>query len=104
MRISDWSSDVCSSDLRIGGELHHRRLEAVPGRAAGDVHVDLPAGLDPDRRPLRGEDAEDRCGRLDVVREADAEVAAVVPGELLLLPAGLVAEHLHGLLDRKSAV
>src|SRR3546814_7964791 len=23
MRISDWSSDVCSSDLRLGGHLNH---------------------------------------------------------------------------------
>src|SRR3546814_17366043 len=35
MRISDWSSDVCSSDLPRGAEASHRRLDGrrVPGRA-----------------------------------------------------------------------
>src|SRR3546814_16650946 len=28
MRISDWSSDVCSSDLRLGDEIERARLEA----------------------------------------------------------------------------
>src|SRR3546814_12308963 len=47
MRISDWSSDVCSSDLL--GLLEHLRLQvgrAVPGRltAGGGVHgEDQPA-------------------------------------------------------------
>src|SRR3546814_13748651 len=32
MRISDWSSDVCSSDLPIAGEFDHAAaLRAVPG-------------------------------------------------------------------------
>src|SRR3546814_16787101 len=29
MRISDWSSDVCSSDLQTFAESHERRLEAM---------------------------------------------------------------------------
>src|SRR3546814_5795255 len=30
MRISDWSSDVCSSDLdRVGGDVHRVELEGV---------------------------------------------------------------------------
>src|SRR3546814_7875535 len=41
MRISDWSSDVCSSDL---GLAHHERLEAFPAQflqhgGGGDVAV-----------------------------------------------------------------
>src|SRR3546814_14021841 len=39
MRISDWSSDVCSSDLLVGGDLQERLVH-------GDVVTDLlePAG------------------------------------------------------------
>src|SRR3546814_19427956 len=40
MRISDWSSDVCSSDLARGeiGELaRHHRLHDHPGDLAGDA-------------------------------------------------------------------
>src|SRR3546814_4442309 len=36
MRISDWSSDVCSSDLRIVG----RRIPDVPYKAAGSMILD----------------------------------------------------------------
>src|SRR3546814_13719927 len=57
MRISDWSSDVCSSDLvdEVPHAVHvqlvreqlgsFRRIDtvkaAMPGRWAGDPHVDL---------------------------------------------------------------
>src|SRR3546814_8903115 len=51
MRISDWSSDVCSSDLQIGRmfgtpliEPHDRRTQDAAGRVETD-----------DRRALRGE-------------------------------------------------
>ena len=37
---------------RVGGELHDRGLDAVPGRAAGDVDVDRARRLDADRRRL----------------------------------------------------
>src|SRR3546814_17344258 len=49
MRISDWSSDVCSSDLAVhreGGEAqwhHHRRLVALPRRRRPRLrHVEKP--------------------------------------------------------------
>src|SRR3546814_3255575 len=41
MRISDWSSDVCSSDLlvQIGGvETHHARERLAVGEAAVGLH------------------------------------------------------------------
>src|SRR3546814_9985408 len=43
MRISDWSSDVCSSDLLLFVELH----VAAHGDQVGDVHVleELVVGL-----------------------------------------------------------
>src|SRR3546814_12383565 len=46
MRISDWSSDVCSSDLRATepGELALDHGEARPGQldAGGEIHVAEP--------------------------------------------------------------
>src|SRR3546814_15516893 len=42
MRISDWSSDVCSSDLVSEGELHARHLACThAGRGAGGVDGSL---------------------------------------------------------------
>src|SRR3546814_11507456 len=46
MRISDWSSDVCSSDLTINGERVRRRLRDRQTRAAAALansDVDLSA-------------------------------------------------------------
>src|SRR3546814_3266705 len=48
MRISDWSSDVCSSDLRLLPEAHRLRLEPRAERRSGDV----PGG---DRRSLEAD-------------------------------------------------
>src|SRR3546814_20403161 len=39
MRISDWSSDVCSSDLRMGGILQERQ---VTGKITDTTGVPLP--------------------------------------------------------------
>ena len=55
---------------RVGGELDDRGLDAVPGRAARDVHVDRARRLDADRRRLGRVVAEARRRRLDVVRHA----------------------------------
>src|SRR3546814_11358116 len=53
MRISDWSSDVCSSDLLVGGDKRLASIERRPRqrqrRAIGpadhlDHHVDIVAG------------------------------------------------------------
>src|SRR3546814_12340910 len=45
MRISDWSSDVCSSDLRSGGETGTDELLRYPPESSCVGHV-------PDGRPL----------------------------------------------------
>src|SRR3546814_19609390 len=39
MRISDWSSDVCSSDLADAIFLRHRDLRAMGRRHAGSPHA-----------------------------------------------------------------
>src|SRR3546814_8782176 len=43
MRISDWSSDLCSSDLNILAALHSQGTRLVALRCAGFNHVDLEA-------------------------------------------------------------
>src|SRR3546814_2498363 len=42
MRISDWSSDVCSSDLHAKGHARRRGLLAV---ASAELHLDLAGGV-----------------------------------------------------------
>src|SRR3546814_14229332 len=66
MRISDWSSDVCSSDLDRDGEVpgrddadHAHRLAGDVGFEAGTRHGQLLA-LDAQR--LAGEELEDIAG------------------------------------------
>src|SRR3546814_10490086 len=53
VRISDWSSDVCSSDLGVAG---HRRGQPDPGRRQRDRR----AGGGPGRKPLRQVDPDAR--------------------------------------------
>src|SRR3546814_4633059 len=76
MRISDWSSDVCSSDLFVaiaaresvraeadqdsaGPELQHARLDDDPCRAHGEDHREDGNGVtegNGDKRPHRSEE------------------------------------------------
>src|SRR3546814_6760140 len=46
MRISDWSSDVCSSDLRHLAGQHQRRLLKQQGKAAALPRPGYPHPLD----------------------------------------------------------
>src|SRR3546814_9551771 len=82
MRISDWSSDVCSSDLGdlLIENIGDRRQEA--GRAAEQgvpedarVRADLVAG----DRAVEGRDHRDMLQRVDDIEEvAEGEVAGDV--------------------------
>src|SRR3546814_6621790 len=76
MRISDWSSDVCSSDLafdRIGDATSHQLqavvrigLELAPGKAVADQRaVEQVAGIIAGKRPAGA------VGTLQARREAD---------------------------------
>src|SRR3546814_21030857 len=78
MRISDWSSDVCSSDLA-------RRERAVPAAAAACL---LPMEVFPIRSAgtVRARQAEDLCDRL----------GSVVHREFPLHDRGLRADALDG--------
>src|SRR3546814_3925836 len=99
MRISDWSSDVCSSDLNE----HLAGATFAPNGAVG-----YPRILSPDRRPFRTADGWiavlpyterqwraflDEIGRADIAREPwfdDArERAAHSDALYALVPAGL---------------
>src|SRR3546814_12190233 len=84
MRISDWSSDVCSSDLRRGDEETDRLHLAVRKRAAvlqrqhhrgggGFVFADEQAGFgggDMDARALDRVDRLDRARQVGFARRA----------------------------------
>src|SRR3546814_2365663 len=55
MRISDWSSDVCSSDLRIAGAagIDADRRAAVHALGEGDeAHDEAPAEHDEQEQPV----------------------------------------------------
>src|SRR3546814_1399272 len=60
MRISDWSSDVCSSDLRATFGERQDRLQLVGGHRAQRMRGD------PDRGVMR----QQRAGRFDEAGEA----------------------------------
>src|SRR3546814_9136551 len=104
MRMSDWSSDVCSSDLMVAERARVMLLEKAFLRAA------LRAANEADRaaRGVRQHHGRDRCvvigkvalGRLDfgkdhAVAAADLDVALGRRGGLLLF-----GRH----VDRKSVV
>src|SRR3546814_3549195 len=75
MRMSDWSSDVCSSDLDHVGELDAVKI-LRPGRCAeGRL------------QPITGWRVADACAGIDIV------VAKTLPDQLL---------NEEGLLDRKN--
>src|SRR3546814_6455037 len=77
VRISDWSSDVCSSDLRV--PLH--RFHFAQGGVAGDA-----GGIDQDvERAMRGLDLAHQ-------RPAGGEIGDVERGEVDVEPVGFAAE------------
>src|SRR3546814_10827411 len=92
LRISDWSSDVCSSDLSSGLALPQRgRVEVRVRRVAGALGVRLDRGLP---RPVV-EHLLDRGVDVLAERAARGQTHAVV----------LLGERCaHDLKDRKSVV
>src|SRR3546814_10245467 len=71
MRISDWSSDVCSSDLRLIGE-HHRldieRVDQPVGHLAAGFFNRHRRTVPQEAAAVNGENGLSRCG--DVVGQA----------------------------------
>ena len=99
--VSPWMVDdvVDVGAERVGGQLDDGGLDAVAGRPAVDVDVDLAGRLHPDRRALGGQVSGRGAGRLDVRREAESEVAALGQGVGLFLAEAFVVKDLHGLLE-----
>src|SRR3546814_7647719 len=77
MRISDWSSDVCSSDLGLVDQLQSREriVERIGGKrhrqARGDLVVDLAAEREGLVALLVAQVAADRRARLAGDREVE---------------------------------
>src|SRR3546814_21102308 len=97
MRISDWSSDVCSSDLnviaRIGHPAVERHLLARMGRLLPDEGVDIGDKLGR-RAVAKGADAVDeerlalwKNGRHRIVAGSCDRIAVQPPAPLRLAPA-----------------
>src|SRR3546814_7237932 len=91
MRISDWSSDVCSSDLRIGREVIMQH-EALVGQASKAVNH-LPGVLGAERRgadrlrfatreqrrTMRArQEADDRLNRANLLRIAPIDALTIL--------------------------
>src|SRR3546814_13704900 len=78
MRISDWSSDVCSSDLAHAEALAHRHHLAAPDQRAVDEHVEqlvgLPIEFDHARFAEREQFAQRELGRSDLDRQLDVDI------------------------------
>src|SRR3546814_1469866 len=89
MRISDWSSDGCSSDLRTGGEPcpHERRREArqrrdgprLAGRAARPREAVMCDPFDPDTTPAPARrEPSRRCRPLARSEEHTSELQSLM--------------------------
>src|SRR3546814_12089400 len=70
MRISDWSSDVCSSDLRVVAAVRDRRVHRARhverNADVADRHVMRRAGNLPARRHREGKLRRNAAGHVDV--------------------------------------
>src|SRR3546814_8473561 len=78
MRISDWSSDVCSSDLAIGDGVDRHQADAGQERNAR-AHQQLSRGVDLEALPRSGQHrgfgqrgGESGIGRIRYVENLDA--------------------------------
>src|SRR3546814_1136228 len=100
MRISDWSSDVCSSDLLAGLDRLHRLPLHVVLAALLQV-AEVPVLVLPRGNEAQGEGLARKTAGIPVQRrEADEELLAVAAAEHLRGQRPLSA--LLQLLDRKS--
>src|SRR3546814_3913600 len=95
MRISDWSSDVCSSDLTTNGSQLERHAETLVSAGVKRINVSIDS-LDPDRFAFIT-----RWGRLDqVLRGVEAAKAAGLAVKINMV--ALKGVNDEELVDRKS--
>src|SRR3546814_8551219 len=88
MRISDWSSDVCSSDLHLGDhvlEAIHREVEVEIVHLAGEK-MELAAQLRPQGRPIVA----------GIARQVETMLAHIAD-DLLVYGSGLLVIEQHGI-------
>src|SRR3546814_11237504 len=81
MRISDWSSDVCASDLARRGGARKRKADLAPrrdGKVGDDAVGKLPRGTRPARRQIEQAQARDAIFVEDVDEEASGRVDAEI--------------------------
>src|SRR3546814_12920218 len=101
MRISDWSSDVCSSDLTIYVDLARRVVDmVVAAHHVGDLHVEV---VD-DHGEVVGRIAvgtEDRQVVELAVGDLDPALDLVVPGDDAAERV-LAADHPVGMVEMRS--
>src|SRR3546814_3304948 len=99
MRISDWSSDVCSSDLRLGGHLLGLlgRIDAV--LQGGAQHVAETAGRSrlPGTRCLGDGKALEGVAYTQVSHDSELLPRPSVPQQV-----DRTADHLPGGIDDRS--
>src|SRR3546814_12356233 len=74
MRISDWSSDVCSSDLAIAADhLDADRHLARRGLVGGGIEPAVVAGGEQQRRQLRDQLDGDRAAAVETAADAEGD-------------------------------
>src|SRR3546814_8678962 len=98
MRISDWSSDVCSSDLPIA-LVAPRKPEflAEPEQPGGGSHRVI---AEPVREPVEIAVAAFHYGRRHVEAAVGAETAEKAVAEAIAADAGVALAWIDAMLDR----
>src|SRR3546814_4249368 len=90
MRISDWSSDVCSSDLRMAGQY---LLDQCRSGARHAEHEDRIAGFASPTLALRKEFRSECCdGPIDLCADLRAIIIELLAAEAIAL--GIMVERL----------
>src|SRR3546814_15267524 len=105
MRISDWSSDVCSSDLILPADAFAVGLEKPPGDqrdAAGDEDHERPAGPAPPQVQRDDQRRQRRRASAIILQRVEKRIAHDKAPIKANSPAALNAGQAMG--DRKSVV
>src|SRR3546814_15488747 len=84
MRISDWSSDVCSSDLIENGRTHDWAYASYEGRTTIAAEAARAGGVKSERAgPVSVAELVDMAGRIEITPEGKADVRARLPGQIV---------------------
>src|SRR3546814_16748514 len=97
MRISDWSSDVCSSDL------FHQRC-ATNGVVVGVQRTDELVFVAADRTAAAGEEATGSGQGFGLLADDGADLGPAGPHEALSLDDRMVSQHAGGGGEKEQAL